>query len=124
MLIFAYLILFLPQSVGTVRSSLLQVDPKLEEAALSLGRNARQTLGEITLPLVRPGLLGGAVLVFLTAMKELPATMLLSPIGFRTLATEIWQATENVAFADAAAASLALLLVSAGSTLFIIDKTT
>lgn len=124
MLIFAYLILFLPQSVGTVRSSLLQVDPKLEEAALSLGRNPRQTLREITLPLVRPGLLGGAVLVFLTAMKELPATMLLSPIEFRTLATEIWQATENVAFADAAAASLALLLVSAGSTLFIIDKTT
>ncbi len=67
-------------------------------------------------------MLSGAVLVFLTAIKELPATMLLAPIGFSTLATEIWQATENVDFADAAAGSLAMLLVSMGSTLLVLSQ--
>ncbi len=122
MLVFAYLVLFLPQTVGTVRTSLLQVNPQLEESARSLGRNARQTLREITLPLVRPGILSGMVLVFLTAIKELPATLLLAPIGFKTLAIQIWQATENVAFAEAAAGALAMLLVSAGSTLIVLSQ--
>ncbi|RCJ15321.1 iron ABC transporter permease [Nostoc sp. ATCC 43529] len=122
MLIFAYLVLFLPQSVGTVRSSLLQLNPQIEESARSLGRNAWQTLRDVTLPLVQPGVLSGAVLVFLTAIKELPATILLAPIGFNTLAMQIWQATENVDFADAAAASLAMLLVSIGSTLLVLSQ--
>ncbi|MBD2515399.1 iron ABC transporter permease [Nostoc sp. FACHB-973] len=122
MLIFAYLVLFLPQSVGTVRSSLLQLNPQIEESARSLGRNAWQTLREVTLPLVQPGVLSGAVLVFLTAIKELPATILLAPIGFTTLAMQIWQATENVDFADAAASSLAMLLVSIGSTLLVLSQ--
>jgi iron(III) transport system permease protein len=122
MLVFAYVVLFLPQSVGTIRSSLLQVNPQLEESARSLGRTPWQTLREITLPLVSPGVIGGAAIVFLTALKELPATMLLSPIGFKTLATQIWQATEDVAFTDAAAASLTLLVVSASSTVLLLGK--
>lgn len=122
MLVFAYLVLFLPQSVGTVRSSLLQVNPQLEESAQVLGRTPWQTLREITLPLVRPGILSGVILVFLTAIKELPATLLLAPIGFSTLATKIWTATENVAFSDAAAAALTMLLVSGGSTLFMLSQ--
>lgn len=121
MLVFAYLVLFLPQSVGTVRSSLLQVNPQLEESARSLGKTPWQTLKKITLPLVRPGVLSGAMLVFLTAIKELPATLLLAPIGFDTLATEIWKATENVSFSDAAAGALAMLLVSIGSTLLVLS---
>jgi iron(III) transport system permease protein len=122
MLGFAYLVLYLPQSVGTIRSSLLQVNPQLEESARSLGRTAWQTLQEITLPLVRPGVVSGAVLVFLTALKELPATMLLAPIGFNTLAIQIWTATQNVAFAEAAASSLTLLVVSFGSTLLVLSR--
>ncbi|MBD2568534.1 ABC transporter permease [Anabaena lutea] len=122
MLVFAYLVLFLPQTVGTVRTSLLQVNPQLEESARSLGRTAWQSLKDVTLPLVQPGILSGAVLVFLTAIKELPATMLLAPIGFTTLAVQIWQATENVDFADAAAGSLAMLLVSIGATLLVLSQ--
>ncbi|MGM3306650.1 ABC transporter permease [Anabaena sp. WFMT] len=122
MLVFAYLVLFLPQTVGTVRTSLLQVNPQLEESARSLGRTAWQSLKDVTLPLVQPGILSGAVLVFLTAIKELPATMLLAPIGFNTLAVQIWQATENVDFADAAAGSLAMLLVSTGATLLVLSQ--
>ncbi len=123
MLLFAYLVLFLPQAIGTIRSSLLQVNPALEESARVLGRSPWQTLREITLPLVRPGVISGAMLIFLTAMKELPATLLLAPIGFRTLATQIWQATaEDAAFANAAAAALAILLVSSISTLIILSQ--
>ena len=122
MLLFAYLVLFLPQSLGNVRSSLLQINPQLEESARSLGRSSWQTITEVILPLVKPGIISGAVLVFLTTIKELPATMLLSPIGFDTLAVEIWQATESVDFADAAAASLTMLLVSMGSTLLILSQ--
>ena len=112
LLVFAYAVLFLPQAVGSVRSSLLQVSPRLEEAARSLGRTPLQTLAAITLPLVRPGILAGAGLVFLTTMKELPATLLLSPIGFKSLATSIWSATSEGSFAEAAIPAVVLILLS------------
>jgi iron(III) transport system permease protein len=122
MLVFAYLVMFLPQAVGTVRASLLQLHPQLEESARSLGRTPWQTLQAITLPLVRPGIISGAVLVFLTAIKELPATMLLAPIEFDTLAVHIWKATESISYADAAAGSLMMLVVSIGSTLLLLTQ--
>ena len=105
-----------------VLDDLLQVNPQLEECARSLGKTPWQTLKAITLPLVRPGVLSGVMLVFLTAIKELPATLLLAPIGFETLATEIWKATENVSFGDAAAGSMAMLLVSMGATLVMLSQ--
>lgn len=123
MLLFAYLVLFIPQAVGTLRGSLLQISPNLEESARSLGRTPWQTLREITLPLVRPGVISGAMLIFLTAIKELPATLLLAPLGFSTLATQIWQATaENAAFTQAAVASLMMLMVSTIATLIILSQ--
>jgi iron(III) transport system permease protein len=123
MLVFAYLILFLPLAVGAVRGSLLQVNPSLEEAARSLGRTPWQVLRQVTIPLVRPGIISGTMLIFLTAIKELPATLLLSPIGFRTLATQIWQATaEDAAFADAAQAALLMLVVSSVATLIVLSQ--
>lgn len=122
MLVFAYLILFLPQSVGSVRSSLLQVNPQIEEAARSLGRTPWQTLREITLPLVRPGVVSGAALIFLTAIKELPATLLLAPIGFNTLSVHIWKATENVSYSDAAAGSFVILVISISSMLLVLSQ--
>ncbi|PSB05060.1 iron ABC transporter permease [Merismopedia glauca CCAP 1448/3] len=122
MLVFAYLVLFLPQAIGTLRSSLLQINPQLEESARILGKSQWSSFCQITLPLLRPGAIAGAMLVFLTAIKELPANLLLAPIGFETLAVQIWKATENVAFADAAAASLTILLVSLGSTLLLLSQ--
>ncbi len=123
MLIFAYLVLFLPQSVGMVRNSLLQVSPSLEECARSLGRTPWQTIREIVIPLVRPGLIGGTMLIFLTAIKELPATLLLAPTGFRTLAIQIWLATaEDAAFSQAAAASLVMLIMCSGLTLIMLSQ--
>jgi iron(III) transport system permease protein len=112
MLILAYVILFLPQALGALRSALLQVHPSLEESARSLGRRPLRVFFTVTMPLIRPGALAGAILVFLTAMKELPATLLLAPIGVRTLATEVWTAVSEAYFARAAAPALLLIVCS------------
>ena len=113
LLVFAYVVRFLPQPLAAVGASLRAVDPRVEEAARGLGRGPAAVLVLVTAPLIRPGLLAGAALVFLSAMKELPATLLLRPIGFDTLATEIWTATSVAAYSEAAPAALLLIAVSA-----------
>jgi len=112
MLLAAYVILFIPQAIGAERASLLQLSPSLEEAGRSLGRHPLGVLRRITLPLIRPGLVTGALLVFLTAMKELPATLILSPLGFNTLAAQIWSNIGEAFFGRAALPTLLLLLIS------------
>ena len=89
------------------------MNPRLEEAARGLGRSPLGALRAVTVPLARPGVLAGAALVFLSAMKELPATLLLRPIGFDTLATEIWTLTTVGAYSRAALPALVLIAVSA-----------
>jgi iron(III) transport system permease protein len=122
LLIFAYVVRFLPQAIGSTRASLLQVSPRLEEASRSLGRSPLQTLTAITVPLVRPGLLTGLALVFLTAMKELPTTLLLGPTGFNTMATRIWDFTTEAFFARASVPALGLVLVSAAAVWLILAQ--
>ena len=112
MLAIAYVTLFLPAAVGALRTSLTQVRPEVEEAARGLGKRPLAVLLTVTLPLVQPGILTGAALVFLLTMKELPATLILSPIGFTTLASAIWAAAEEAFFARAAAPALLLVAVS------------
>ncbi|WP_439026284.1 ABC transporter permease [Haloarchaeobius sp. DT45] len=121
-LVFAYVVRFLPQSVGSTRASFLQVNPSLPEAARTLGRSSVGAFRAITLPLAAPGLLGGAALVFLTTMKELPATLMLRPTGYETVVTHIWQAHRNQAFYDAAVPALILLGVSAVSIFVILSQ--
>ncbi len=70
------------------------------------------TTFRVVLPLARSGLLAGGALVFLTCMKELPATLLLAPTGYPTLATQVWSATSEAFFARAALPALALVLLS------------
>jgi iron(III) transport system permease protein len=113
MLVFAYVVLFLPQAVGAIRSSLLQVDPNVESAARTLGSSRLATLRRVTLPLARRGAVAGGALVFLTALKELPATLLLAPTGFDTLAVRVWSATSEAFYTRAALP--ALLLIALGS---------
>ena len=113
LLVFAYVVRFLPQAMGGTRAAILRVDPKTEEAARGLGASPLRVLARITAPQVAPGLLAGATLVFLSTMKELPVTLLLRPIGFDTLATEVWSATGVASYSQAAAPALALLLLSA-----------
>jgi len=111
-LLFAYVVHFLPQAVGATRAALLQVRPSVEEAARGLGRGPASVLATVTAPLTRSGIIAGGALVFLTTMKELPATLLLGPIGFDTLATRVWTATSEAFFARAAAPALLLILLS------------
>ena len=122
MLILAYVILFLPQAVGALRASLLQVPPILEEAARGLGRRPAQVFLAITLPLVKPGVLAGAGLVFLTTMKELPATLILSPLGFKTLSMSVWTEVSEAFFARAAFPALILILVTSLPMAFLVSK--
>ena len=122
LLIFAYVVLFLPAALGAVRASLLQVSPNVEEAARGLGKGHLQVLTKITLPLILPGIVAGAALVFLITMKELPATLILSPIGFKTLATSIWSAAEAAFFTQAAAPALLLIALSSVPLAFLMIR--
>ncbi len=121
MLLFAYVILFLPQAMSNIQSSLRMVQTNLEEAAASLGENPLRVFQRVTLPLIMPGLGSAAALVFLTAIKELPATLLLAPIGFSTLATQVWGAVSEAYFARAAAPALILILTSSIS-MYLINR--
>jgi iron(III) transport system permease protein len=107
-----YVAMFLAQAVSSTQDSLLRAGPDLEDASRGLGRGPLQTLMRITVPLARPGLSAGAALVFISVMKELPATLLLRPNGFETLAIRIWSATGEGFFTQASLAALVLLAVS------------
>jgi iron(III) transport system permease protein len=122
LLVLACFVLFFPQGLGTLRGALLQLNPQLEESARSLGRTPARALSEIALPLVRPGLVTAALMVFLTAMKELPATLMLAPPGFDTLATRIWKATEDVYFAEAGLYVLAMIALSGPLILIVMHR--
>jgi iron(III) transport system permease protein len=122
LLVFAYVVRFLPIAVGSTRASLLGVDPDLQAAARVLGRSATGAFRSVTLPLVAPGILAGAALVFLTTMKELPATLMLRPTGFETLVIRVWRA-ESAGYVGAAAVpALILVLVSALSMVVLLSQ--
>ncbi len=123
-LVLGYATRFLPLSVGATRSALTQINPRLEEAGRSLGLRPWQVMVKITIPLARAGLLAGMALVFLSAMKELPTTLLLSPTGFETFAMQIWTAQKEVNFAQTAAPALVLVAVSAVSLALILKRET
>ncbi len=112
MLIGAYVIIFIPQAIGTTRTSLLQLSPRVEEAGRCLGHTPWSVARRITLPLLTPGLVTGLALVFLTCMKELPATLILSPLDFSTLSMSVWASISEAFFARAAAPSLLLIVLS------------
>lgn len=112
LLVIAYALLFLPLAQGPVRTALTKAAPQLEEAARTLGAGAFKAFCKVTLPIIFPALAAAFALVFLDAMKELTATLLLSPTGTTTLATEVWAHTSNMEFAAAAPFAALLILVS------------
>jgi iron(III) transport system permease protein len=112
LLVFAYVVRFLPQAVGSTRTTLLQIDPHLIEAARVLGKSSVGAFRRITLPLSRSGIIAGAALVFLTTMKELPVTLILRPTGIETLATQIWRVQDSALYQHAAVPALFLLAIS------------
>lgn len=114
LLVLAYVVLFLPLAVGAVRAAVEHSPVRAEEVARSLGLSRWATLRRVTLPLAVPGIVAGAAMVFLTAMKELPATLLLHPTGTETLATMLWR---YLLVSDFSAAAPYAALILAGAAL-------
>ncbi len=112
LLVLSYAILFFPLALVAVRASVLQAPPELEDIGRSLGRGRLSVLCRVTLPLVGPGLAAAFCLVFLSAVTELTATLILIPIGVETLATQFWAYQQNLAYGQAAPFALASIAIA------------
>ena len=121
-LIIAYVIHFLPAGLQSMEPALQQVTPNLEEVSRSLGHGMFHTLRKVTLPLVRGGFIAAWVLMFLQAMKELPATLLLRPVGFDTLAVRVWLEVSEEYYELAAPSALLIILVTLPALLLLVSK--
>lgn len=120
LLVVAYVIHFGAQSLRAAQVAVAAVPDSVVEASRTLGATRLRRLWRIELPLMAPSLLAGAGLVLLSVLKELPATLLLSPPGFRTLATDVWSATSDAFWAEASVLSLVLVALSGLLTWFLV----
>jgi iron(III) transport system permease protein len=113
LLVVAYVVHFGAQSLRAGQVAVAAVPDSVIEVSRTLGTGRLRRLLRIELPMMAPSLLAGAGLVLLSALKELPATLLLSPPGFRTLATDVWSATTDAFWAEASITALVLVALSA-----------
>lgn len=111
-LVFAYLVRFMAPALGTVTSGLGKIQPSLDDAARSLGSGPAATLIQVHLPLLTNSLITAAMVVFVDVVKELPATLIIRPFNFDTLAVRVYTLAADERLAEAAAPSLAIVLVS------------
>lgn len=122
LLVAAYVVLFLPRATVSVRAGLEQAPVLLDDVAESLGQSRAAVLRRVTLPLIAPSLGAGAALVFLAVATELTATLMLSPIGTTTLATEFWSASSDLRYGAAAPYALLLVAISVPATALLIRE--
>jgi iron(III) transport system permease protein len=108
----AYMLMFLPRALVSLRAGIAQAPVELEQAARSLGRSPTQALWHITMRLAAPGAASGVAMVFLAITNELTATLLLSPNGTQTLATAFWAHSSEIDYAGAAPYALIMVLLS------------
>jgi iron(III) transport system permease protein len=108
-LVYAYLVRFLAVSFQTVEAGLAKVRPSLEGAARTLGRGPIRTLGAVHAPLMRGSVLTAGLLVFVDVMKELPATLIVRPFNFDTLAVRVYRLATDERLAEASTAALAIV---------------
>ncbi|HEU5193242.1 MAG TPA: iron ABC transporter permease, partial [Methylomirabilota bacterium] len=113
-LLFAYVVRFVAVGFQTLDASLSALPPSLDEASRSLGARVGAVLRRVHLPLLRRGLLTAMALVFVETIKELPATLLLRPLGVTTLAVDVWTRTSESLWAEAALPGLAIVLAGVG----------
>lgn len=119
LLLAGYAIMFLPRANVALRAALGQEPAVLRQVAASLGLNAAARLRRVTLPLIRLGVGTAGSLVFLAVLTELTATLLLAPIGVRTLATEFWSSSSSIAYGQAAPYALTMVALSLPATLLL-----
>lgn len=110
-LVYAYLVRFLAVALHTVESSLGKITASMDDAARSLGLGQGQTLRRVHAPMLRGSLLTAGLLVFVDVMKELPATLVMRPFNFDTLATQAYTLASDERLAEASTASLAIVAV-------------
>jgi iron(III) transport system permease protein len=108
----AYMLMFLPRALLSLRAGVAQAPVALEQVARSLGRTPAQALWQVTLRLAAPGAASGLAMVFLAITNELTATLLLAPNGTQTLATSFLAHTSEVDYAGAAPYALMMVLLS------------
>ena len=108
----AYVIRFLPLAMQSGESNLSLISPRIDEAARSLGYSPWKVLFKVIIPLVLPGIFAGGALVFVNSLKELPATLLLRPPGFDTLAVRVWVEAGEFLYHLAAPAALLIIIAS------------
>ncbi len=109
--VFAYMVRFLAVSSGSIESSLEKVTPSMDMAARSMGYSTLEILYKIHLPIIKPGVLTAALVVFVDCMKELPATLVLRPFNFDTLATHVYQFASDELLEESALSALVIVLV-------------
>ena len=110
-LVYAYLVRFLAVSFGSMEAGLGKIKPSLDEAARSLGRSPAQTLWQVHRPLLWSSLLSAVMLVFVDVMKELPATLMVRPTNFDTLAVRVYRLASDERLVEASGSALAIVLV-------------
>jgi len=110
-LLIAYTLRFLAVSAGALEAGLARIPASLEQAARLLGESGTGTLARVHLPLLRPALAAGALLVFVDAMKELPATLLLRPMNFESLSTWLYAEAARGTYEEGAIAALGIVAV-------------
>lgn len=118
-IVYAYTVRFFALAQGAVDAAMGRVPPSLPMAARSLGRNARGTLAAVYLPLIRGSIGTALLLVFVDCVKELPATLLLRPFGFNTLATRVHEKASLENLGDASPAALLVILVGLVAVIFL-----
>lgn len=118
-LVAALAIRFLAIPIGGIEAGFTKLSPHLDMAARSLGSSQPHTVRRIHLPLLRPTLATAALLVFVDAMKELPATLLLRPLGLETLATHVYGEAARGTYEDGALAALVILLIGLGPVMLL-----
>lgn len=121
-LVFAYVVHFGAQAMRTAQVAVGTVPRRMDDAARLLGAGRLRRLATVDLPLMAPGLAAGAGLVMLSTMKELPATLLASPIGFRTLSTQIWNTYEALFLPETAILAMVLVCISAVLTWLLVVR--
>ena len=122
-MIFAYLITFGAQSLRSIFAGISVLDENLESLAKTLGANTWKNLSRVQLPLLLNPIIAGFGLVILSTLKELPVALLASPVGFKTLATDVWIDYEDAFLGAAAVSSLCLITLSLVFNFFLVVRT-
>jgi iron(III) transport system permease protein len=123
LLLGAYAIISMPRAMVSAKAAMVQAPPVLGDVSRSLGLGPARTFRRVVLPLIAPGLGAGAALVFLAVATELTATLLLAPIGTRTLATEFWANQSSMDYGAAAPYAALMVLISLPATYLLTRET-